>query len=129
MSICIKIDGKKRNICIGDLDKRINLFSRSIKAPTNSSVDFDEEFVKEYEKWAMIHTTRGAELFDGVSLTNAFTHKIYIRYEEGITQEDWIEFNNDKYDIVDVEDLEERHEFLLLKCKIRGDKDTLANFA
>lgn len=127
--ICVKISGKKRKICIGDFDKRIKIFSRQIKIQSDIDVDFNEEFIEQYEVWAMIHTSRGAELFDGVSLTNPFTHKIYIRFKNGITQEHWIEFNNDKYDIIDVEDLEERHEILLLKSKIKGNKDIPANFA
>jgi len=128
MTICKNIRGVKRGICIGDLDVKIKVQVRTLNAP-ESGTDFDLTFADEKEVWAMVKTVRGTELFDGVSLTNAYTHEFYIRYSSDFTidAQNWLEWKNEKYDIVDVENLDERNEFLLLKAIKKGDKDINAN--
>ena len=51
------------------------------------------------------------------------THEIIVRYDETITAESWIEFDDNNLKIVSVEDLDNRHDFLKLRCTNRGDKD------
>lgn len=131
MSVCVKIKNKKRRLCIGDLDRKIKVQARSIVPPASGSVDFNESFTQVLYVWALVQTTLGSQFFDGVSLPNPFTHKVYIRYRSShvVTAEDWVEIDDVKYDIVDVEDLDERHEYLLLKCKKKGANTIAANFA
>jgi SPP1 family predicted phage head-tail adaptor len=128
MAICKNIRATKRDICIGDLDSRIKIQVRTLKAP-ESGVDFTEEFTEVKEVWAMVQTSRGLEFFDDTGLNTTFTHKFYIRFSSSfsITSEDWLEWNNQRYDIVEVENLDERNEFLLLKAIKKGDKDINAN--
>ena len=124
MSSCVKIKKKNRKVCTGDLRDRIILQNRDI-AP--EEIDFTENFSNDIEVWAMIETKRGLDSFDGVNLENIITNNIYIRFLAGVTEETWILFDDRRFDIMDVENLDERKTFLLLRCKERGQKDIPVN--
>lgn len=132
MSVCAKVRGKRRTLCLGDLDKEIHLADRSITAPQFGSVDFLETFVNQTEAtWAMVETTQGSIFFSGVSTDTEkpITHKWYIEFDEVVTAEYWVLFEGKYYDILRVEDLEERHEFQRLYCRERGLITKLASHA
>lgn len=114
-------------ICAGDLTERIIIQSRDIKAPTGSSVNYAENFTTFKTVWAKVETTRGTELFDGVNVNNAYTHIFKIRYMANVSRENWIEYKSKAYDIVDVENVNEKNLFMYLRCIERGDKNKNAN--
>jgi SPP1 family predicted phage head-tail adaptor len=119
MAKCKIIRTNKRKICLGDLDKRIILQNRNIAAPVYGSVNFDENFTTIATVWAGINTVGGKTFFDGVS-DRVITHEIFIRYDATVTASTWIEFENRRIDILNVEDWEERHEYMKLICNERG---------
>jgi head-tail adaptor len=119
MAKCVKIFGKKRKVCIGNLDRIVKVNSRVIKAPV-SDVDYSEVFTEIIEMHANIETVSGVTIFDSTNTERDITHFIYIRFFTGITPENWLIFNNEYYDIFDQQNLEERDEFFLLKCNKRG---------
>lgn len=127
MVVCIKIRGKRRQLCVGDLDRKIMIQSRAIVAPVGDLVDYSESFVTTIEVWALVQTTRGSQLFDGVEISNPFTHMFYIMFLADLTFENWILFEDIKYKIQDIEDLDERHEVTLIKAIKKGD-DVEANY-
>lgn len=127
MPKCSTIQRKKRKICIGDMDEQIVLQSRNITPPATDGVDFSETFTGKATVWAMVNTVSGQTLFDGTGTERDITHEIGIRFLSGVTAEDWVLFNDERIDIVDVQDLEERHEFMLLKCSNRGTTANAAN--
>lgn len=124
MSRCIKKKRKSRQICIGDMRDQITLENRSIRP---EEVDFIEDFTTVITVFALIETARGLESFDGANIINLVTHKIWIRFIPGITEETWVLFDDRRFDIMDVESLDERKDFLLLRCKERGQKDIPVN--
>lgn len=124
---CKYIRDKKRRICTGDLNRKIKIQVRALETPEEDGVDFSETFIDHKTVWAMLKTTRGSQLFDGVALENPYTHEFYIRYICNVSFENWVEYCQDKYDIVDTEVLDERNEFIVLRCKKRGSKGNDAN--
>lgn len=115
---------KRRIVNIGDLNKRINLQTRAINSTFQTKINKQTaEFVTYANPWAKVETTRGKTQFDGVELKIAYTHYITIRYRKNMDQTTWVEYEGNRYDIIDIEDLDDRHEFLLLRCKISGDSD------
>lgn len=126
MSCKKAVNLKNRRICIGNLNKRIKIQVRNIAANNTNSIGNNEVFTELVEVWAAIETTRGSQLFDGVEISNPFTHKVYIRYID-IDFTKWIVIDNDRYEIVDVENLEQKNEWLLLMCTLKGDKTKKAN--
>ena len=122
MSKCKNIRRPKRQICIGDLDELITLQDRDISSPIFGGVDFDEDFSADNQVWALLSTVKGGTIFDGVEDDGKLTHEIYIVYDVNVTAETWILLGDParRLDILDVEDLDERHEYMLLSCAERG---------
>lgn len=143
MATCQKIRAKRRKICIADLDRLITLQNRAIKPPTKG-VDytlefeaadavsgdenaFDEGFTNGFaggfqdgQVFAMIESVSGEEYFDEHNTATNVTHNIYIRFNEDVTAETWILYEGVRFDILDVEDLDFRHEWQKLRCNNRG---------
>jgi len=131
MPVCKTIRRRHRKICIGDLDNLVKLQNRSLTAPS-SGVDATEEFTDFQANpnvYALMETVNGKEFFDGIGTVINITHNIYIGFITGVTAETWIEFDGRRFDILDVEDLDERKEFLRLICNDRGDKLKVASGA
>lgn len=129
MPRCVRVKRKHRKICIGDVNDLICLQDRAITAPL-SGVDATEEFEDiDAEIWALVETSKGETVFDETNTEIDVTHRIYISFLECITAETWIKFKNKRYDILNVENLEERDEWLLLRCTNRGTGDNKANEA
>ena len=113
---------KNRVSCIGDLRERIKLHNREMQVPEFGNVDFSEKFSGTKTVWANVNTVSGKVFFSSSNVDVSLTHEIIIRYDQSVTSETWVEFNSNNLKIVSVEDLEERHEFLRLRCTERGDK-------
>ena len=126
---CDFIKSKPASICIGDLSSKIILQLRAITSPTGESVDFTETFTTAETVWARVDTVRGETVFDGTNTERDVTHRFYIRFISGITAETWIEWNDIKFDILDVENLQENDEFYLLRAAKRGIKTTNVNLS
>ena len=120
MPKCINIRKKHRQVCVGDLEDFGTITRRAIQAPSGSSVDFTEEFTDVQDTFMLIETVRGESIFDEVSVEQDVTHHVYIPYIAGVTFQDWVDVEDQRYDIIDVEDLDNRHEFQLLRCTNRG---------
>jgi len=120
MPRCVKLKRKKRQACIGDLDTEIILQDRDIASPLFGSPDFSEDFTDLNTVWAGIETVTGKTYFDGAGVETPITHSLLIRFDATVTAETWIEFDGRRLDILAVQDLEERHEFLTLTCTDRG---------
>jgi SPP1 family predicted phage head-tail adaptor len=117
------IKRKNRISCIGDMRERVKLHDRALRVPEFGSSDFTENFSGTKTVWANVKTVSGQTFFTGANIDVSLTHSIIIRYDESVTSETWVELNNNNLKIISVEDLDERHEFLRLRCTERGDKD------
>lgn len=124
MSKCITIRKKKRHVCVGDMVDVITFNNRNIAPPLFDTVDFDEVFTEQDpaipERLALIETIDGKTYFDGKNTETNITHIIYCAYDESVTAETWITFETRRIDILKVEDLDERHDFLKLTCNDEG---------
>ncbi len=128
MPKCIKLQRKKRLPCVGDLNTEITLQDRAITPPT-TTVDFSESFTENAVVWAMMNTVRGKTAFDGAGVEKDISHEFTIRWLTGVDSETWILIENERYDIIDTEDLEERHEWLVLRCAKLGTTTQAVNSA
>lgn len=139
MPVCVRIRGKRKKLCSGDLNQLIQLQNRAIAAPQQGGVDFTEVFqdkpintdeaspYNEGDVWAFIETTGGKTIFDGVN-DRVVSHDIYLRFVDGVTAETWVVYNGNRYDVVTVENLDEANEYLRLRCNLRGP-ETQSNTA
>ena len=114
---------RRQKYCIGDFRDRITLHVRAITEPDFQGRDFGEDFKDGVDVWALVQTAAGRTFFDGVNQDTALSHTIIIRHRDDVTSETWIELaDGGLVDIVNVEDLEERKEYLRLRCVERGTK-------
>lgn len=125
MTICKRVSITKKKVCIGDLRHRIKVQIRSIVAPDD--IDYSQEITDLRTVWAAIQTSRGSEIFDGTNVIGVATHFFHIRKIDNVTFQNFVEYNNNKYRILDVQNLDEDNLFLVLRCTIRGDKTKDSN--
>jgi len=129
MPICQKLRSRIRKPCLGDLNTEITLQSRSIKPPLDDSIDFLEVFSGIAVVWSSIKTVRGKTEFDGADIERDITHEFVTRFISGVDSEAWVLLEGNRYDIIKAEDLEERHEFMLLMCAKLGPDTVPVNDA
>ena len=81
--------------------------------------------------WASIETPSGETLFDSVAGNDEIvTHRVMIRYLEGVTSESWILLDDGtRLDVLATENLEERNEFISLTCQRTGPATAKASGA
>lgn len=124
MATCVKLVRKKTQVCIGSLNKKIDIFTRVLTSPldpTNSDVDYDETFTLLANVWSMIATPKGQTIFDAIGTEKTISDLFYIRHIAELTAENWIVFNSNRYDIILVRDYEQNNLFQELSCIFRGD--------
>lgn len=113
-----------KKVSAGDMNKLISLFRREIVPAGYNEAAISEQYTKIGEVWAKLETrdNSGAVMFAGVEVGQGATHTFTIRFRPGVTSETMIGWGGMYYEIIDVTDWEERHEYLLLKCHVKGDK-------
>jgi SPP1 family predicted phage head-tail adaptor len=135
MAKCKPITREIPIICIGDLNRKIIIKTRVLTPPSTNSTDYTEVFTTVATVWAMIKTSglKGRSEFDGTQMSAmdriSNTHEMYIRYRSGITQEHFIEYNSEYYDILEVFNMDEANTVTHLKCKLRGPTANSINLA
>ena len=112
MAKCQRLRVNKRKICTGDLTKAITLEARAIQPPGQNSVDYTEQFNPIINTKAAVKTTRGETIFDGSNTERVVTHIFWIRFRPNVTFETWVQMDGIKFDVLDVENLDERNEWL-----------------
>ena len=128
MAKCKKLRRLKRSPCTGDLRDEIILHDRDIEAPDFNTAEQSQAFTNPLTVWSSVNTVRGKEIFQGSQFIGTKTHIILIRFLDTreINIENVVELKGNYLDILAVDNLEERDEWLELSCGIRGDK-TQAN--
>lgn len=125
MPTCNPVRKKRRNVCIGDMEDEITLEGRAIQAPAFEDADFGETFTAPNPPvWSLVETVTGETFFDGVNAEEDITHWIYINFDATVTASTWVKFSDGRrLDILRVENLDERSDFMLLHCTDRGAKE------
>jgi head-tail adaptor len=128
MTTCETIRMKHRRLCAGDLDRKIILKSRTLTTPQDSE-DFEQVMATVKTVWAGLSSTKGKQMFGTTNMDNGPSHVFYVRWFAGLTAEYWVEYKGENYNIIDVENLDERDEWAALYCNVRGDSDSEVNLA
>jgi len=137
MAKCQNITPTRKKICLSALRKKIGLFRRDILPPTAGNLASAQSHSHEYEEFATpfaaIETKgRGVDIFDGIETSGVdgipvvASHIIMIKYRRDVTAETYVRFGENNYDILKVENIDERNQYLRLFCALRGDQDKAA---
>lgn len=128
MTVCQKIRGYRRKVCLGDLDRQIEIYERDIQSPTDQNfMMHEQEYSLKAKPWAMINTLRGVTTFDDIEISGINALEIFIRHNPLITTEDFVRIDGKNIQITSIEDLDRRKEFMRLICIDRGDADKQAS--
>ncbi len=115
---------RHRKICVGDLSTVVTLETRAITEPVFGETNFSETFSAPKQTWAMIRTVNGRTIFNGVDTDIAISHEITIRFDSSVTSETWVRLlDGTRLNVIDVQNYEERSEYLVLLCNARGDQE------
>ena len=127
MSICKKDYLTRQRPCIGAMNKKIIIQIRNIRPP--NIVDFNENFIIQKEVWALVTTVNGVTIFDSSNIERVVSHIFEIRYISNVTFENFVNYENNEYIILNVENFNNNNETYILRCAIRGDDSLAVNKA
>jgi len=130
---CSKRRIVNKTYCAGDLRHLGTIQNRAIKA-VDDSVDYEMVFsgaVPDNEErdqvWLGIKTVRGVTVFDQTNVERVVSHEIIMRYREDVTAQNWLLVDGARYDILQVENVNERSQWLVLQCNKRGTDSNSVN--
>ena len=126
---CKTISPSTIKVCIGSMRHKITINVRTLTPPSDAGVNFDETLTSPKIVWSAVETSRGVEVFSGTDLIGVATHLFYIRALAGQTAESWVEFKDNYYRILDVQNFQEDDRFQVLRCTLRGDTSKPVNLA
>lgn len=133
MPTCSYVSVPFRQVYSGDLRFPIQILTRSLNSGilTNNNIYAASQFIVLYDTFAAIITSnQGQQLFDGVNSTTKTSPYIFlIRYLEGITIQNFIQYDDTYYRIVSVVNMDQRNRFLQLNAEFRGDSSQEATHA
>ncbi len=126
MAICVREQRKITKVCVGSMNRKIDLLTRNLTPPidpfTGQFVS-GERFTSIATPWAMVATPKGVTVFDGVATERVVSHIFTIRFLDDITSQNWVTYKGRRYDILLVNDFEDNGLFLELSCALTGDED------
>lgn len=126
----VNVKKRTRKVCVGDLNHLIKILPRDLVEPKFMETDFGEDFAGHWEVLAKVVTTKGATVFNGVNTDVNVTHEVYIRFDADVTAEAWVDLDDGtRLNVVFIDDLDERHEWMKLICSERGANSQEASFA
>ena len=99
-----------RTINIGRLNKRVTILKKT--DTVNSLNQKTKSFVEVKTVWASVAPVRGSERYELQKIYEEITHRIYMRYVEGIHSDMYIKYKDTVYEIQSVIDVDLGHKLL-----------------
>ncbi len=109
----------------------MTLQTRNIRGAVGGGVDFTEEFTTKLDFIGAIDTdNKGKAIFDGSGIEVEVTQIIYLEFPTvEVTVDDWVLYDNRRFDILAVENIGELNGILKLECNERGTANNLSSQA
>ena len=117
----------KRKLCAGSLRARVGLYTRTLTSPAFDSQDNRQEYTLVATLPAAVQTTNGIDIFDGVErsgvdgVPTTATVLFFVRYRTDVTAENFLQYDGVNYQILRVEGVDLRREWLKIFAAPRGD--------
>lgn len=109
---------KSKKICIGDLRYLIKLQERALRPPTD--VDFREVYTDIADIWASVEIASPKFPFDQINTDEGITHLFFIRYRNDVDLNNWILYDNKRYKILQIRNVNFENKYLELRCNFKG---------
>jgi hypothetical protein len=126
---CKRIEPNARKVCSTDLRNKITIQFSSSKPNNSPNAHAEAVFRDIRTTYAMIKTSKRSQFIDGTNVVDGTNVDFYTRYDSEIdyTRKLWVEFNNVKFDIVDIENIDKWNRIVRLGAIERGNKSFLVN--
>ena len=117
----------KRKLCTGSLRSQVELYLRTLTPPAFSSQDNRQVYTLIDTIPAAVQTINGIDIFDGVEKSGTdgipatATVLFFVRFRMDITAENFLQHDGVNYQILRVEPIDLRGEFLKIFAASRGD--------
>lgn len=124
MAVCNSIKKNTNKVCIADLNKKVIIQYASSSANNAPNANAESSFTALATVWAMVKTTPNREFVNGVNIENGVNTDFYIRHDSSIdfSKKVWIEFNNERFKVINVENIDFENRFMRLRAVERGVK-------
>lgn len=99
----------------GELRTQVGIGRRTITSPGGFPVAAYERVDTVWARWRGVH---GSEAWQAQAVGAEGAATVLIRYRPGIDNTTGIQLGNDWYEVISVDDIEQRHEYIELKVKI-----------
>lgn len=96
----------------GQLRHRVTL--QSVTRTDDEGGGYSEAWADDATVWAAVEPLEGTEALRGMALTATVTHRIWLRYREGVTAAMRVQHDGRTFNVRSVIDPEERHRELVL---------------
>ena len=137
MSVCTFKRFKKTKLCAADLTHRIEIQSRVVGGVSFGEVEPVAVFTTLFTRWAAIESVGGirsaggVQNFSKVNTGESPTDFFYVRYEAALSElevsNNVILFNNKRFRILSIENINRDNSTLVIQCTDRGDEDKEAS--
>jgi len=127
---CKTIGYKKWKLCTSNLKNKIVIqypASISLNSPDSN---VGSSFIEVFTAWSMVKTRPSRDgFFDQVNLANSLNIDFYIRYttQLDIDREIWVLFNDRRYKVEIIENIEELNKTYRLGAVVKGPQSIAAN--
>ena len=126
---CRSLKPDLNKVCIADLSSKIKIQTTSEAYSNNPDTVPTAQFVDIVEMWALINTGESFNYIDGVQTGNTVNTDFTIMYTADIDfkQRLWVEYDNNKYKVISVNNINQADNFIRLRTIETGDKNIIAN--
>lgn len=124
---CKNISPPKRKLCAGALRTNVGLYSRDLTHPAFGSQDNRQTYTLIDTLPAAPQTINGIDIFDSIEksgsdgIPSVATILFFVRYRTDVTAENFLQHDGVNYQILRVEPLDLRKEYLKIFAAARGD--------
>lgn len=126
MVICKKKRFTRIELCASDLRHKIAIQTRSLGGVSFGQTSPGETFATVFSPWAAIETINGFKKFAGINIDERATDVFYIRFSSAVAALEvgnhFILFDDKRFRILEVTDLNRDKRTLAIQCTDRGEK-------
>jgi len=125
MARCKIIGNTKRRICVGSLDKRIDIIYRGI---VPNDISYTMDLTDKTNIPASVRTKTKTATFDGINVETTLTHLFRIRYGISVEKNNTIKFNGKCFRVTGIENIDGMNRFQEIETTERGDSTKEGSF-
>lgn len=127
MKKSVNVEFKERRICIGDFNTKITIQIKCQESTNKLNQALEITRIDSVTVWSAVKTVAGVETLEDINSEEIITHQFYIRYRKDIDKSSVVILKEIAFNIISIENLEEKNKYLLLRCAQGGNANIQTN--